>query len=113
MSALGANRTCRDGGNDVTHSGSSGRIRRTGRYGISCSLRFETRELFHLAPLVGIFGNESSELGGRAWEHEAAKFVESACHLNIHESRVNLPVERVYYRGRCTPGRADAGPEAR
>src|SRR5262245_35751103 len=35
MSAPGANRTCRDGGNDVAHSGSSGRIRRTKRYGIS------------------------------------------------------------------------------
>src|SRR5262249_7618520 len=54
------------------------------------SVRLDAGELDHLAPLLRFVGYELSKVGGRAWEHEAAKFVESACHLNIHQSPVTI-----------------------
>src|SRR5262245_2484385 len=70
MSARTANRTCRDGGNDVTHSGSSGRIRgsEVTEYlaELRGSLRLDVCCPDHLAPLFGFVGDELAEVGRRA-----------------------------------------------
>src|SRR6516162_4338290 len=36
--------------------------------GIAASIRFHARELHHLAPLLGLFGDELAEVGRRAWK---------------------------------------------
>jgi len=66
-SALGANRTRRDGGHDVNEPTTViGRVRRTA-IGISARrqpslLRLDVGRPDHLAPLLGFFGDELAEV---------------------------------------------------
>jgi hypothetical protein len=51
-------------------------IRRTKRYGrfagVAGSIRFEARELHHLAPLLSFLGDKLTEVGRRAWKCDDA-----------------------------------------
>src|SRR5262245_54391870 len=90
-------------------------IRRTGRYGIrpARSFRLDTRELDHLAPLLGVIGDELAEVGGRAWKCSGTQLGEPRLHLGIGESRVDLLVELLDDLGRRGLRCADADPETR
>src|SRR5215813_13251841 len=69
MSAPGANRTCRDGGNDVTHSGHRDAFAERTLWNVgplAVSLRLDAGELDHLAPLLGFVRDQLAEVGGRA-----------------------------------------------
>jgi len=49
---------------------------RTGPYGkraVVGSIRLEARELDHLAPLLGVVGDEFAKVARRAWKHGAAQ----------------------------------------
>src|SRR5215472_4655334 len=92
-------------------------IRGTGDYGrfagIAESLRFDARELHHLAPLLGLFGDELAEVGNRAWKCGGAPLGKTRLHLGIGKGRVDLRVELVDDLGWRVARRADAGPEAK
>jgi|307.fasta_scaffold21668_2 hypothetical protein len=49
----------------------------------------------HLAPLLGIVGDEFAEVGGRARERLAPQVGKPRLHLGIGEARVDLRVELV------------------
>src|SRR5262249_48940631 len=84
-----------------------------GIYGMSNSLTgLRTRELHHLAPLLGFFGDEFSEVGRRARKHCAAQVDEASLDLRISKSDVNFPVELVDDVGGCVPWCANASPSA-
>src|SRR5262249_49502168 len=85
-----------------------------GNYGISRgavagSFRLDARELDHIAPLFGLFGNELSKVGRRARKHRAAQVGKPSLHLGISQSQVDLLIELVNNFGWRVPGRADAG----
>src|SRR5262249_18938518 len=91
------------------------RFSATGRYGIrpARSFRLDTRELDHLAPLLGVIGDELAEVGGSAWKCSGTQLGEPRLHLGIGESRVDLLVELVDDLGRRGLRCADAEPETR
>src|SRR5262245_5054099 len=78
-----------------------------GRYGKSSrssaetsSLRLDVRGSDHLAPLLGLIGDELAEVGGRARKSGATKFGEPRLDLGIGKGRVDLCVELVDDLGR-------------
>src|SRR5262249_43186347 len=82
-------------------------------YGMSNSLTgLRTRELHHLAPLLGFFGDEFSEVGRRARKHCAAQVDKASLDLRISKSGINFPVELVDDVGGCVPWYANASPSA-
>src|SRR5215831_12318876 len=96
---------------------SSGRIRGTKHYGrfagIAGSIRFNARELHHLAPLFGLFGDQLAEVSRRTRKHRAAEIGEPRLHRGIGESHIDLLVECVDDLGGRVPGCAEAAPRAR
>ena len=56
------------------------------------SARLDTRELDHLAPLLGFFFDELAEVGRGTREGRAAQVVEPRLHPRIGESDVDLSV---------------------
>src|SRR5262249_22647567 len=79
----------------------------------AASVRLDVEGLDHLAPLLGLIGDELAEVGGRTRKHRAAEVSEMGLHLRVVESRVNFLVELVNNLRRCVLGRADAIPLAR
>jgi hypothetical protein len=49
----------------------------------------------HLAPLLGVVGDQSAEVGGRARKRRAAEVSEPRFHVGIGEASVDLRVELV------------------
>src|SRR5262245_36202336 len=64
----------------------------------------------HLGPLLGFFGDELSEVGGRATEHCASKIDKPRLDLGIGERRVEFLVELVDDLSGRVAGCADAIP---
>src|SRR5262249_50489905 len=81
--------------------------------GLPGSICFDARELHHLAPLFGLFGDELAEIGRRAWKGGGAQLGKPRLHLGIGKGRVDLRVELVDDLGWRVARRADAGPEAK
>src|SRR5947209_20618502 len=81
--------------------------------GIAGSIRFDARELDHLAPLLGFLSDELAEVGRRARKCGGAPLGKPRLHLGIGKGRVDLRVELVDDLGRRVARRADAGPEAK
>src|SRR5207248_6160294 len=71
-------------------------------------LRLRARELHHLAPLLGFFGDKFSEIGGRARERSGAQVGKLRLHVWIGEGRVDLPVKLVDDLHRRILGGTDA-----
>src|SRR5262245_37826762 len=88
-------------------------IRRTGRYGIwigtAASVRLDVEGLDHLAPLLGVVGDELAEVGGRADKRCASEIGEPGLDFGIGEAGVNFLIELVNNLRRCVLGRAEAG----
>src|SRR6266542_2158211 len=59
------------------------------------SLRLKPGELHHLAPLLGLLGDEPTELGGRAGKRLAAYFGKLCSHHRIVQSGVDLAIELI------------------
>src|SRR5260370_41988786 len=59
------------------------------------SLRLGARGLDHLAPLVGLFGDELCEIGGRAGERRGAQIGKPRLHFGVRKNGVDLLVELV------------------
>src|SRR5262245_33491605 len=76
------------------------------------SLRFDVRELDHLAPLLGFVGKELAVVGGRARNRSAALFGKPRLDLRIGEARVDLTIELVDDFGRRVLGGAKSQPSA-
>src|SRR5262249_48982284 len=72
-------------------------IRGTGRYGmfssVVASLRLDIGSPDHLAPLLGVVGDELTELGRRARKHRAAEVGKACFQPGIGEARIDLDVE--------------------
>src|SRR5262245_59576156 len=68
-------------------------------YGISApsptSVCLDAGQLDHLAPLLGFFGDELAEVGGRARNHCTAQIGEPCLKLGIGKASVDLRVELV------------------
>src|SRR5262249_41099490 len=63
--------------------------------GLPGSICFDARELHHLAPLFGLFGDELAEVGSRAWKGGGAPLGKPRLHLGIGKGRVDLRIELV------------------
>src|SRR5262245_52900836 len=74
------------------------------------SLRFDVRELDHLAPLLGFVGKELAVVGGRARNRSAALFGKPRLDLRIGKARVDLTIELVDDFGRRVLGGAKSQP---
>src|SRR5262249_15267289 len=59
------------------------------------SLRLDVGRPDHLAPLLGLVGNEPAEVGGRAREHRVAQLGDARPDLGIIEASIDLAVELV------------------
>src|SRR5262249_13466863 len=59
------------------------------------SFRLHAREADHLAPLLGLLGNQPAECRGRARDQHAAKLVELCFHRWLGQHRVDLAIELV------------------
>src|SRR5262249_7325974 len=86
---------------------------RNGRYGIfrrgsRGSLGLDVGRPDHLAPLLGVVGDELSEIDGRADKRRASKVGKPRLHLGIGEAGVDLLVELVDDLRRRVLGYADA-----
>src|SRR5262245_36533122 len=57
------------------------------------SVRFDARELHHLAPLLGFVGNEFPEFGGRAQQRCTTHIGKARLEVRIGERGVDFPVE--------------------
>jgi hypothetical protein len=57
----------------------------------------------HLTPLLSLFGNELTEVGGRACKRDAPKVCEVRLQLGISETRIDLLVELLDDPGGCEP----------
>src|SRR5262249_52710060 len=66
----------------------------------SGSLRLDAGELDHLGPLLGIFGDQLTEVGGRAGKRRAAQVGKLRLDFRVGERGINLPVELVDDFGR-------------
>src|SRR5205807_9570817 len=69
---------------------------------IDGSVRLDTRELHHLAPLLDFIGDELAKIGGRARKHRAAQVGKPCLKLGIGEGGVDLVVELVDDLGRAS-----------
>src|SRR5262249_32257464 len=74
------------------------------------SLRFDAGGLDHLGPLLGIFGDDRAEVGGRAGTHGPTKVGKPCLDFGIGEARVDLFVELVDDLCRRIPGSTDPLP---
>src|SRR5215475_1960730 len=91
-------------------------IRRTERYGIldrvTASVCFDVRRPDHLAPLLGVVGDELAEVGGRTLKDRCAQGGKSRLDLGISEGGIDFLVELVDDFGRRVLGNADTLPAA-
>src|ERR1700694_1653135 len=95
----------------------AGRIRATGdteyRPAIgSVLLRLDVDCPDYLTPLLGFFGDELSEVGGRARKRGAAQVGKARLDTSIGEASIDLPVELLDDFGRRIPRHAQADPSA-
>src|SRR5262245_60660320 len=74
------------------------------------SLRLDVRGPDHLAPLLGLFGDELAEVGRRACKRPASQIGKSRLDLGIGETRVDLYVQPFYDLDGSVFGRAHAEP---
>ena len=88
-------------------------LRETGRGTERPSRHLGARELHHLAPLLGLVGDELGELGGRAGQQRGAHLGEACLRLLVGEHRVHRLVQRLDDLGRRAFRRAEAVPGAR
>src|SRR5262245_60863694 len=88
-------------------------ICRTGVTGYRRSFRLDVGCADHLAPFLGVVGDELGEVSGRAHKRRAAEVGEPRFHIGVCKGRVDLVVELVDDLNRRVLGRADAEPEAR
>ena len=76
---------------------SSAAIRGTKRYGIwtrtAISVRLDVGRPDHLAPFLGVVGDELAKVGGREREHVATEIGKPRPYLEIGEARIDLFVE--------------------
>jgi hypothetical protein len=90
---------------------------RVGKYGISTArirlVRLDVGRPDHLAPLLGILGDELAEVGGRARKHGSAQVSKPRLHRGISEPRIDFPVERIDDFRRSVLGCTKAEPPAR
>jgi hypothetical protein len=56
------------------------------------SLRLDVRRLDHLAPFLGLVGDELTEIGGREREHVATEIGNPRLHIGVGKSSVDLLV---------------------
>src|SRR5262249_40484162 len=84
-------------------------------YGISDSrvTRASHPELHHLAPFLGVVGDELAEVGRRAGEHLSAQVGNTSLQLGIGEPRIDLLIKLSEDLGRPFFGRTKANPLAR
>ena len=59
------------------------------------SVCFDTRELHHLPPFLGLFHDELAKVGGRPRKRRAAEVSKPRFYLGVSEGRVDLLVELV------------------
>jgi hypothetical protein len=76
-------------------------------------IRLDVRELHYLGPLLGLIGDEPSEVGGLARKHRAAHVGDRRLDLGIGEAGSDLLVELVDDFGGCVLRHADAEPKGR
>src|SRR5262249_22498387 len=74
------------------------------------SFRLDARELYHLAPLLGFFGNVFAEVAGRALNHGATKLGKTRLNLGVGKACIDLAVKlldsidgRVLWRAHAHP----------
>ena len=72
------------------------------------SLRLDVRRPDHLAPLLGVVGDELAEVGGRARQRRASEVSQLRLDFGIGEACIDLLVEPVDDFGRRIPRCADA-----
>src|SRR5215510_12757101 len=71
------------------------------------SLRFDARKLYYLAPLLGLVGDQLSDVGRRAWKHRAAEVGEPCLSNGVGQDRVDPLVERIDNLDGCVLRSAD------
>src|SRR6266545_7005976 len=71
------------------------------------SVRFNVRQLYHFAPLLGFVGDELAEIGGRAAKRGAIQVGKLCLEPGIGECGVDLLVELVDDLGGRVPGRSE------
>src|SRR5215831_19038672 len=76
------------------------------------SLRLDVEGPDHLAPLVGLFGEELTEVGGRACKQYAAHFSQPRLDLRVSKARVDCVVEFLDEFGRRVLGCTETQPRA-
>src|SRR5215468_10822553 len=76
------------------------------------SLRLDVEGPDHLAPLVGLFGDELTEVGGRACKQYAAHFSQPCLDLRVSKARVDCVVEFLDEFGRRVLGCTETQPRA-
>src|SRR5271168_4911148 len=77
------------------------------------SLRLDARELDHLAPLLGLIGNELAEIGWRARKRRATQVGKPCLHLGIGKDRIDLRIQFADDLSGDSLGRDDTEPCAR
>src|SRR5271163_4457454 len=78
----------------------------------SRSICFDAGKLDHLAPLFGLFCNESPEFVRRAAKHRRALIGKSCFEVGIRQRSVDLAIEFADDFGGRVPRNADAEPRA-
>src|SRR5262249_29723535 len=76
------------------------------------SLRLDVEGPDHLAPLVGLFADELTEVGGRACKQYAAHFSQPRLDLRVSKARVDCIVEFLDEFGRRVLGCTETQPRA-
>src|SRR5262245_65660113 len=76
------------------------------------SLRLDVEGPDHLAPLVGLFGYELTEVGGRACKQYAAHFSQPRLDVRVSKARVDCIVEFLDEFGRRVLGCTETQPRA-
>src|SRR5215471_15467041 len=77
------------------------------------SLRFESGDVDHFGPLLGLHGNELAERGGRSGKRDGSQVGEVRLDFGISERRVDLLVQALQDVNRSRGGRDDPIPTAR
>src|SRR3974390_256542 len=84
-----------------------------GSYERPGSFRLDVREIYHLRPLLGIIGNELTEVRGRTHKDRRAQVSKPRLHLRLCKSRVDCLVQLFDDVGGGVFWRTDTLPAAR